>query len=405
MSTIKSLFDSYSEIKLDKTLLSEALNYGLLFINKNERHISFFGGNLIGVYPIYFVKDDEYNWFNDVLKIYEPKELQRELFTILDPVKNRNISRDAINLSFFWLAHKALNATTLNDKQKIQLATVAIKVFLYKAITSLHGQRWKHASENYLDVAMAVYEGLTLKSQIKQYETWETVLSNMALNVVTDHEIMFNSILRFDNDLEITDTLTYLWDKLKSVLQVLANTYYDIEAKRNMITSTSKFQYLEGEKILKEASSKFYTIKENMHIIVPDENSFIMEDLLEAITHILNSSNIVKLRTLLKFLSVNYKTAKYGNDIVKTIDDIIYYVFDLISKKKIDINHIPVIALTLRTAFRVSRVNSTILDDIKESLTGFITICVPRIDANTLASLRIGVMLYISIRALIRPKS
>ena len=405
MSTIKSLFDSYSEIKLDKTLLSEALNYGLLFINKNERHISFFGGNLIGVYPIYFVKDDEYNWFNDVLKIYEPKELQRELFTILDPVKNRNISRDAINLSFFWLAHKALNATTLNDKQKVQLAAVAIKVFLYKAITSIHGQRWKHASENYLDVAMAVYEGLTLKSQIKQYETWETVLSNMALNVVTEHEKMFNSILKFDNDLEITDTLTYLWDKLKSVIQVLANTYYDIEAKRNMITSTSKFQYLEGEKILKEASSKFYTIKENMHIIVPDENSFIMEDLLEAITHILNSSNIIKLRTLLKFLSVNYKTTKYGNDIVKTIDDIIYYVFDLISKKKIDINHIPVIALTLRTAFRVSRVNSTILDDIKESLTGFITICVPRIDNNTLASLRIGAMLYISIRALIRPKS
>ena len=404
MATIKSLFDAYSEANFDKALIGRALNYGLTFINKNERHISFFGGNLVGVYPIYFIKEDEYTWFTEVVKISEAKELQRELFTILDQATNRNISRDAVNLSFFWLAHRALNAPTLNDKQKLQLATVAIKVFLYKAITSLHGQRWKHASEIYMDVAMAVYEGLTLKSKIKQYETWEMVLNNMAEEVVTSHAKMRDSIISFNNDEEITDTMTYLWDKLKSVLQVLAATYYDLEAKRNVISFTTKFQYLEGEKILKEATSKYSTIKENMHHIAADENTFIIEDILQAVTKTLNTANIIQLKTLLKFISNNYNSSKHNVGLTKLIDDIIYYMFDLLNKKQISIDHLPTIAITLRNRFRASGVNSDVLDNVKESLTTYITLCIPRIDTNSLASLRIACMMYICIRALIKVK-
>ena len=70
METIKSVFDEVTrDVSVDAKLIQRIHQYERAFVNRNEDHIAFFGGNLMGVHPMRFRPTDRDNWFSDVLMI------------------------------------------------------------------------------------------------------------------------------------------------------------------------------------------------------------------------------------------------------------------------------------------------------------------------------------------------
>ena len=67
--TIRSVFESEcGHIKFDKHLAKKINAYGIAFTTKNEEHMTFFGGNTLGVQIVRFLPSDRDKWF-DMLDI------------------------------------------------------------------------------------------------------------------------------------------------------------------------------------------------------------------------------------------------------------------------------------------------------------------------------------------------
>lgn len=99
MNSIKNIFnDLCKDFKADAKTLMKLRRYERAFVNKNENHINFFGGVLMGVHPVRFTQDDRQDWFDDLVGVDEMtiKTAIAKLDTI---VHSRIVSTDTMNLS------------------------------------------------------------------------------------------------------------------------------------------------------------------------------------------------------------------------------------------------------------------------------------------------------------------
>ena len=110
---VKDVYDDLADhIVFDTAFCSKLIVYYMDFVNKNENHILFFGGHLLGVYPVSFTDEDRTKWFNEILGV---DELVLRPHLIKIPAINEEfaVSSDTWNLSAIWLLHRIYNVKKL----------------------------------------------------------------------------------------------------------------------------------------------------------------------------------------------------------------------------------------------------------------------------------------------------
>src|SRR5690606_16040062 len=202
---IKSVFEEHaSGLKIDKALIKRIHEYEREFVNRNDDHIQFFGGNLLGVERPRFKSSDWNNWFDNVLMI-DDVALRSDLHSLptIDP--SFVVTSDVMYLSCVWLVHAIFNSNlSANDKQQGMIDTLLI--FQYKAITSKIAHDFKYSVNR--EVALATYAALSKKFYIKKYGTWGKVLLARAEDIISRNSIHYQAIKYFDKDKKITDMVS-----------------------------------------------------------------------------------------------------------------------------------------------------------------------------------------------------
>ena len=397
-TTVKKVFEEYTDISINREFVKKVVEYTIGFTRKSEETINFLGGNLIGVYSFKYLEEDRLEWIEDILKIDDIDGLKNDLHNSTKINKDFFVSSDVTNLSLVWVAHKALSSSTLSEPERHKLATAAIDMLQYKFLSSIHTRFFKYTANEGL--AKATYESLDKKSGLKKYGTWKGLIDSRTADILSNGGIWHKTLLKFDNDMDIIKMLNDIQGRIKAIMRKLTDTFNRLLEMDAKIQTTGKFTTIDGESVMKEFNSRYETIRNRVHEIMPFRNDLIKDQLIDAVMKTLPTVNERYLIGTLEYLSDNY-SSKEGERIKSLIDSIIIFAFDTVRHENIQLDHIPTIMIKLRNLYRSSRAIDPSLIDIRDKTSRYVEHALNIHTGSTIASTRIGVILYITLRGLV----
>ena len=145
-TTVKGVLDDQlGYLKFDKTLADAIHQYQVDFVNKNEEHVTFFGGHLTGVQVVRFTTTDSNNWFSGILETDE--DILKPLLQNLPGIdKTHVVSSDTYNLTCLWLIHR-FNKSSLPKDLKERAKRDVCLILNYKFLTSLLAHYFKYPAD------------------------------------------------------------------------------------------------------------------------------------------------------------------------------------------------------------------------------------------------------------------
>ena len=392
---ILTIFNEYVPVKFDKRFLKDVLTYNRNFIRKNDEHINFFGGNLIGVYLAKWTDEDRMVWVEDILDIKDIDGLRTELHELEDIDPNYHVSSDVINLSFIWATYRVLKSKDFSRKDQERLSENLMNMLQYKFLTSAHTHNFKFKANE--DISLAVYESLERKSTLKREGTWGNLVQHRSEDILDKGSIHYKTIRDLTDTYEVVKLLNDIQGRIKSIVHNLTDKFYEIRDKDARMGSSSNFKNLEGEIHLKDSASKYENVRMRLHDTIPRRNDFIKEDLLEVIIMAVSTTSTSQVERTLEYLCNNYNSRKGIKEYRPMVEKIVIYCFDLIRQEKMDLDDVPALILKLRAMLRSSRVVNQEVLDVRETCGELVADALNTKSASTIPSTRIAVILYIAL--------
>jgi hypothetical protein len=397
MSSIKDVFAKYANIKIDEALIKRIHHFEQEFTHRNEEHIEFFGGNLLGVNKVRFLPKDWANWFDNVLNV-DDVELESALHDLKTVNKNHNVASDVMNLTCIWLTHAILNSK-LNATLKHRGAVDTLLVFQYKVLTSKLSKDFKFNANR--ELMTTVYASLSKKFSIKQYGSWGALLNARAEDVISKGSIHYNTLMNFDNDLKIQYIATDMQGRLRDIVK----NHWDVinsirESDKKIMTTSATIDTDDGAAVV-DMSRSIVVYKDYINSVVGERTNFIKDELIKVIASAMTTMSPVFLRDALEHVSDNYQLD--GGEIEGIINGIMVHAFDFLSHRyqgNMRTPDLAYIVTTLRGIYMSSRTKDMLLLKLRDDIDAMLKRKLRGRSEAAIAAVRTGLMLYVVVRAL-----
>lgn len=398
--TIKSVFDDVAasfDFVVDAKLIARIREFDQSFVNRNEDHIAFFGGNLTGVHPMRFRPTDREKWFEEIL---EMDDLQIE-----DGIKtlphNQDWVRanDVFNLSCVWLTHRIVTSN-LSPALKEEGAQLVIQVLQYKFLGSILSHWFKYPADE--GTAQATLAAMSRKYLIKTSKSWHDLLCTRAKEMVSQRSVHRNAYMLMRSDKEVINMVNDIQNRLKELIKSISKIFYDLHSKGTRIASEKSVREIDGSVVLMDKTRQFSTFIRYLHEVMDDPKSFVREELVDVVADGMHTMNPRHLVATLEWMSKN-RLAPRQQFITELADETLIYAFELISSDRDLYNSrgglMPLIA-KLRSMYMASRMSDESLLKTKELSERVVTSAIDTKNASVVASVRTGVQLYLVLRAM-----
>lgn len=303
MNSIKEVFDHHcKDLVVDKALLTKVRRYAQLFVNKNEHHINFFGGVLMGVDPIRFTHEDRYNWFSNILGVDE-EPIKLDIHRLESINTKFIVSSDIMNLSCIYLMHRFFNSK-LGEKDRESGAQVTAQIMNYKFFTSILTGWFRYNADP--QVAQTTYAMLTRKFGLKVTGSWGALIEKRSYDIVKRGGLHYRTISNFKPDKAIVDMTNDIWGRVKSILKYIRDVFTTAQnMPEYQIRNTSNTIELDGEVKLRDKTRMLTQYKNYMANVVIDKRSFIKEDLVSIVLGIMTNTPRGNFERLLEYFVDN----------------------------------------------------------------------------------------------------
>ncbi len=333
---IRTVLDKHFEdVVFDVNLCKRINHYTTRYLNKNENHIAFFGGVLMGVYPVKFLDADREIWYVDTFGIDD--DLLREDFLKADYIdKTHIVASDPYNYIPGYVSMRLRSVTNIPLNVKKETMHNLFVMLHCKYMGSLMSRRFKYLADK--SVMEATFAGLNYKFDIKFIGSWGKLFVDRADSIVRSGSIYdryLNDNLKKGDDQDywakriVTDT--------QSRLRELVNKYYSayintINAGNKFIVSSDTAINSDGERILKDKVNGYNTYLRYTKSLMSDKGSLIRPELVEVIESILKTMPGPPLLKTLEYLTNNYNHDFERLD--PFIDSCIIYTFNYLQSIK-----------------------------------------------------------------------
>lgn len=396
MSSIKTIFDTYGKaIKFDRTLLKEITRYGTNFVNSSEDHISFFGGNSIGVYPVKFKPSDRHEFLIDILD-FDEVVIRNEVKSLEHIDDDWVRGTDVMNLSCLWLAHR-FKISSLGAKEKHDAMFQCMLILNYKFITSLMSHFFPHPVNP--ELSQMVYDELSMKFTLKKEGSWMGLMKERAEDIISEKGIHADTLTHFNNDADIQYMITDIQGRLRSIIKNLWEVLADIMRRDMKRHKLSYFSELEGEVVIKDMSKKYSTYRDYIEKVVASPvNEFIKPELIQVIGDLIPTMPTPLLSSALVVYHNEY--AKKNKVVREWFDTIIVHCFEHVladpatSKKA---SNIPELLVYMKSLYMASKSKGDV-EKMRNLGEKFIKKNVKNNNNSVIAAVRTGIMLYIVLR-------
>lgn len=397
--TLISVFEDHlGHLKFNKDLEHKLYIFKIRFINKNEDHMAFFGGNLTGCYEVKFTDREFDNFFNDILGASKDL-LGKELLEVDAINKNFKISSDCFNLTCMYLIHGFLNSKYLDTKAKIRAATIAGELFNYRCITALLRVYFQHPID--VKMAEAVYAEFSKRFLIKELGNWQELMTYRAV-ALFENEKVLEELTLFKDDYGIVKIINALQGSMRSHMKNIYREFLNVKSsggKINILSNTGID--LDGEEIIKDkvhgADSYIHYLMDILH----DRSTFIKDELADIVAQVVHTVQKKHLILVLEWVSDNYisEDHKLIEELVKKV--LIYSQHYLAEHRYVLNSSVDIanVVMKLRNNFISSRASEGELIELRDLGDQIVNKAILKINTQALASVRTAFFLYISLRA------
>ena len=359
----KIMQEEMQHIRIDNKLAKDIGYYLKGFINRNEEHVNFFGGNLTGVNKITFSSEDRNFWLVDLLNLDDKvvKNRVRQLDHIGD---NWVRGTDAVNLGILYLIH-LLHHSKLDEKTKREAILNCLVVIQIKFLSSLlHGYFSYPCSEA---LALAVYEELSRKFYIKKYGTWLAILEARANDIYTKGEIHYKTIETFESDEDIQYFITDTQTRIKSMILNIFEVTMRLKDKGVGMNKSNMLVVQFGKIEVRDIERHFDEYLTYLNNTMQEPRAFIKAELIEIITDSITTMPGKLLNDCLLVMS----TLAQNDDrkLQEHTRETLIYLFDFLKKNKIDVedlSNLGNLILQLKAVFTASKTNSSTVIKLRD---------------------------------------
>lgn len=397
---ITGVFESETGgLEIDAAFIKKLHLFQVGFVNKNEEHIAFFGGHLLGVHKVRFTPHDESYWFEDLLQVSK-YDLEERLHKLPGINPDFVVSSDVFNISAIWLTHAIYMSPHLKPEQKEQGMLDAILLMNFRFMTSRLAHYFRYPADP--AIAEEVYNRLSYKFAIKQHKTWFNVLKNRSMDTIAITSIHYKTITTMTDNKAVADMINDCQGRIRDIIKNIYEVIDQVKKEGVRIATTSDVSNdFDGAEILKDKVNGLINYTQYLKSITADRNSFIKEELVNVIDRILNNLSYRLFKEVLEWVSDNYGKSKNGL-IDTVIEEVMTHSFGYLednrSVLKGNVNLINLLA-RLRGVYMSSRTTDPILLDIREKCEEIAFLATKNKNKNILPSLRTGLMLYLVSRA------
>jgi hypothetical protein len=399
----KNVQDVFNEacrsLVIDTSFARKLATYRTRWVQKNEDHINFFGGNLLGVQVVRFTDSDRDQWFDEIVHV-DQHALTEELLALPTINATFNVSSDTMNLSCAWLLHAIFKAPKLTKEQKHASMMDVALVLQYKFLTSRLYRHFRYPADR--ETAEATYASLSNKYAIKQLGSWNAVLNQRSEDLIATDGLHFNAISKMDNDLEIVYLLNDTQGRIRDMLKNIYDVFLTIHRQGVRIQSTSALVDYDGDVMLKDKNKNLLAYTRYLHSIVTDKGSFVREEILGIIEKLMYTTPPRLFRETLSWISDNYRRSG-SKKIEELLNEVLIHSFDYLAEERMMIAHhvdLPTLMARLRGVYTSSRSIDPALFSLREKAEWCVTNATGNKNESVVASVRTAVLLYLVARTM-----
>ena len=381
-------------------------------------------GQLLGVYPMNFSDVDRASFFHVVeLEEIEVKTMVRDCAQSHHPPPiqlSHQVTSDPFNLLCVYLVYKGYQDLSKSNKKECEKWIMnVLKYWHYKLFSSLVGHYFPHGTNE--EVFMEVVANLNKRFDLVTLGSWKAVIEERCKiegsmdPKVNIHWKTFETFAPDDKILYvISDTQTRLRDKVG----LIRDMYYEFHADgKKMGLSSSTGTDLEGEKVLIEKNTTLDSAITALCVQLLSVNTFLDQKLIDNVLRqfpdVSNPLMRHALESLCNKAAIQMRERKI-DDVIKHKDGSIEYVgmraivkaivqtsFNYCLKNRIDVRSKYKVFTTILSRYRASHIKDVYVVAIKDAMLKFI-IELNRVSRpSTQASLRLALIIYILLKALL----
>lgn len=400
--TLSEVFDEhFKNTKFNSKLAKNIYQFQIGYVNRNQEHMEFFGGNLLGVQVVRFKDSDLSMFFNDTIDI-DYVSLERDLSKVTTINHEFKISSDTLNLTCIYMIHRFFTSPLISDKERERAVYDVALVFFYRCIAALISDRFRYPADP--KIAQAAYAALSQKFLIKKLGSWNKVMDYRAKDLVLKNGLHYKKLVSFNNDQDIVYVINDAQGRVRDIIKGYYNEFKKTHSEGlGIATTSSVFLDIEGEETTKDKIGSTESRIAYIKSIISDKNSFVKDDLVAVISKINTNTSFRMMKMTLEWLSDNYNSEKYHKDIDDFLVKIIIHSFHLIqyNLNTANLRDYPRILLGLKNLYLSTRSTDEDLMEIRDIGERLIKNSTKDDLSNSLImSTRTSIILYITFRTL-----
>lgn len=395
--TLKSVFDKHcAHIVIDVKYAQRIIDFAKAFVNKNPDHVRFFGGALIGVYPIRWLNSDLDRWWDVIMEGADDVEIRKGICAVpgIDPSWVRGA--DETNHSMLYIVH-LLHHSKLAPRLKAEAQLATLEILQYKFLSSLMFHYYPHPAP--LSVAQATYNALSKKFDLKVAGSWLALLRDRALDMLTPTGVHRKTIANFTDTKGAVYMITDAQGRLRSIVKNITSVFYQVkDAGAGVLTESAMGEGEDGA-YLKDKTTAIRDGMNYLTSIVSDRRGFVRKELLRLITRKMSTSRDWLVEGSLGLLSERYGDPKYP-EVKELCTETLLHAFEVMSTKQIRTNDYPMIIDTLKKSYMASRETHPGVLKMRKLGDDLVLAALPAGRSTVVAPDRGAVLLYIVLRTL-----
>ena len=395
MKTIKQVFDHhFQHVEFDADLAQRILTFVQGFIAKNNDHVTFFGGNLLGVEVVRWHFTDSDFWWDELFDVV-PENVHRDLLRTPEVKGHRVVSSDVLNHAMIYTIHRLHHAKIPDDlKQKAKVYTmVALNC---KFLCSLMAHYFKHPADK--GIAEKAFNCLSNRFDLKTTGSWGKMLAQRSTDFLQPGARYFDAYVNYTNDIEIVKMINDAQGRIRETFKAVTFEYYkQLNLKAKVLLSSSQVE-LDGVVVLKDVQRKLNVYNRYIKTVISNVDSFIKEPLNEVVYNAVPSINQAMYENLLTAFSTHYHDRKYTKTFDNLIDNLLTFSFELMRKNDIAENNLPGLLYRLKHVYMSGRVADQALLDARKDFEKVVEVTDKRLRNTPLVPERCGFFLYLILR-------
>ena len=398
--TLKTILDQeFEHLVFDKTLARAFNHFQVGFTNKNQDHMTFFGGNLTGVEIVRWQPEERDTWFTDILKV-DDYALEQRVHRLKDINPNHKVSSDIFNITAVYCIHRFQESMYLSHDEKLQAMLDVCLIMHYRFLSSLLFKYFRYPANK--AAAAATYEKLSMKFGLKQKGNWYALLVDRSKDFMNPNGIWGKVLKTFQEDYDVVRMINDAQGRIRDIMKNIYKEFMLVVHSGERIALTTHMGLdIDGEEILRDSTQGLAKYRHYLESVIVDPNSFIRAELVDVICSILNKLPHEHLVTVLKFVAKNFRYSQI-TEIEDLVEDTLSHSFEYFAEHRNILNqgaNLPELIGRLKGVYMASRSTNAQLLKMRQNAERIVSMAVSIRTDSVIANLRTALLLYICLRA------